>query len=66
METKQQKKKKNNNNKKKMPRTFTNRPMGVADVKELQKRAKAARLRGDRPTSLRLLQQATQVHFNHM
>eukprot|EP00750_Incisomonas_marina_P004927 INCI13506.6.p1 GENE.INCI13506.6~~INCI13506.6.p1 ORF type:complete len:1671 (+),score=327.43 INCI13506.6:102-5114(+) len=44
-----------------MPRTFTNRPMGVADVKELQKRAKAARLRGDRPTSLRLLQQATQL-----
>ncbi len=44
-----------------MPRTFTNRLLGAGDVKDLEMRAKAARGRGDRAASLRLLQEATSL-----
>ena len=42
-----------------MPRTFTNRRLGASDVRALERRAKAARQRGDRAGALRLLQEAT-------
>ena len=44
-----------------MPRTFSNRPVGRAKIKEYDKRMKAAQRRGDRTAVLRLMQTSSQL-----